>query len=66
MDKNSHFAVANVNYTLEAMHERKAAGIARDNKALVYIDIEVVHRPSKSWSKSSMKITTGRKTSIEH
>ena len=31
------------------MHEGKAAGIARDNKALVHIYNAVVQRPSKSW-----------------
>lgn len=38
---NSHFAVATVNiYTLVAMQGRFAAGIARDNKALVHTNID--------------------------
>jgi hypothetical protein len=40
-----------MNYTLENMFNRKAAGIARDNKALVHTDIEIVQRPSQSWKK---------------
>lgn len=50
---NSHYATTSMNYTLENMFNRKAAGIARDNKALVHTDIEIVQRPSKSWKKIS-------------
>lgn len=46
---NSQYAVADVKYTVEGMFERDVAGIARDNKALVHTDIEVVQRSSKSW-----------------
>ena len=42
-----------MNYTLENMFNRKAAGIARDNKALVHTDIEIVQRPSKYRKKIS-------------
>jgi hypothetical protein len=38
-------------YALEDMQGRGGASIARDNKALVHTDVEVVQRPSKSWKR---------------
>ncbi|CAG2236052.1 unnamed protein product [Mytilus edulis] len=51
---NSHYATANVNYTIENVClSHDCAAVARDNKDLVHTDVEVVQRPSKSWIKIS-------------
>lgn len=48
---NSHFATSDVQYSLSDMYMKKGSIIARDNKAKVHCDCEVVQRPSKSWIK---------------
>ena len=50
---NDHFAQADVNFSIEQALENEAVIIARDDKALVHCDVEVVQRPSKSWRKIS-------------
>ena len=47
---NSHYATVDMKYTLFNMFERGAAILARDNKALVHTDVEIVQRP-KSWKR---------------
>lgn len=46
---NSHYAKAGVRYSLEGMWHPDTGMVARDNKALVYTDVQIVQRPSKSW-----------------
>ena len=48
---NSHFCIADVQYSLTNVHLCDGATIARDNKAKVHCDVEVVQRASKSWVK---------------
>ncbi|CAG2227923.1 unnamed protein product [Mytilus edulis] len=48
---NSHFCTADVQYSLTYFHLYEGSVIARDNKAKVHCDVEVVQRPSKSWVK---------------
>jgi hypothetical protein len=70
---NSHYASANMQYLYRwsFTNEAEVAVVARDNKARVHCDVEVVDRPSKSWrqirysdhhfekdSKRSITITT--------
>lgn len=51
---NSHYATANVNYTIENVClSHDCTEVARNNKALVHSYVEVVQRPSKSWIKIS-------------
>lgn len=47
---NSHYAMCDLQLSL---HEFSRTGcvIARDDKALVHTDVEVVQRPSKSWTR---------------
>lgn len=44
---NHHFAMADLQYSLRSMENECI--IARDDKALVHTDVEVVQRPSTSW-----------------
>ena len=46
---NQHFAMADLQYSLRSMDG--GCILARDDKALVHTDVEVVQRPSKSWVK---------------
>ena len=49
---NSHYASANMQYLYKRCFEmEEVAVIARDNKARVHCDVEVVDRPSKSWKR---------------
>ncbi|XP_021376553.1 uncharacterized protein LOC110465207 [Mizuhopecten yessoensis] len=48
---NSHFATADVQYFLSYFDLQCMSTIARDNKAKVHCDVEVIQRPSKSWVK---------------
>lgn len=48
---NDHYSQTDVNYALEEGFASKAIIIARDDKALVHTDVQVVERPSKSWYK---------------
>ena len=42
-------APTDVKYALENIYSRSGCIIARDNKALVHTNVEVVQRPNKSW-----------------
>ena len=46
---NQHFAMADLQYSLRSVHTGSI--VARDDKALVHTDVEIVQRPSKSWVK---------------
>ena len=46
---NSHYASMAMKYALTDMFKSQGSIIARDNKAIVHTDVEVVQRPSKSW-----------------
>ena len=48
---NSNVCIADVQYSLTNVHLYDGATIARDNKAKVHCDVEVVQQPSKSWVK---------------
>lgn len=45
---NDHYAQADVNYSVEDTLSNNGKVIARDDKALVHYDVEVVQRSSKS------------------
>ena len=44
---NEHYAMSDLQYSLRSMEGYSI--LARDDKALVHTDVEVVQRPSKSW-----------------
>ncbi len=46
---NSHYQSADMNYALADICRRGGMRVGRDNKALVYTDVQIVQRPSKSW-----------------
>ncbi len=46
---DSHYCAANMKYSIQQMLDRGGRVIARDDKALVNTNVEVVQRPSKSW-----------------
>lgn len=48
---NYHYALTDMNYSLEIAIGNSAVIISRDDKSLVHYDVEVVQRPSKSWEK---------------
>ncbi|CAC5412537.1 unnamed protein product [Mytilus coruscus] len=48
---NDHFAQTDINYSIEETLINNGKVIARDGKALVHCDVEIVQRPSKSWKK---------------
>lgn len=48
---NDHFALSDVNYSIEEIMSSGGKVVARDDKALIHCDVEVVQRPSKSWAK---------------
>ena len=58
---NQHYAMADLQYSLREMDSNFCI-LARDDKALVHTDVEVVQRPSKSWVEFSTVTMTGRKT----
>ena len=46
---NSHYAMSDFQLSLSEFKYNNGSIIARDDKALVHTDVEVVQRPSKSW-----------------
>lgn len=46
---NNHYQVAQMKYAMQEMSSKNGIIIARDNKALVHTDVEVVQQPIRSW-----------------